>query len=350
MSARKDSEILDETAKIEAEAAAWAGLTDRGLTAHQEEEFAQWLNADPRHATAYTSFSEAWTAFDALADFQEAEPAVSVPARSGRKWTWGLAAAAAVAIGLTFWVVRREPLSFAETVQTEVGGLQTLDLPDGSVVQLNTATEVEVAYTPLERRIRLRHGEAHFTVAKNPNRPFLVTAGQLTVRAVGTAFNIRIDPTKVEILVTDGKVRVGEVATDTNVTMPARSSLEKSGPNEPTFLTMGERFILTTPRTVSSVVPAPSVVHVASPDIDRALAWQSKRLIFTESTLAEAVAEFNRYNKHQLVIVDPRLADQLFGGTFEPGGYEVFVRLLEKSFGVTAETQGDRTLLRLKSP
>ncbi len=81
-------------------------------------------------------------------------------------------------------------------------------LEDGSVVELNALTKLDVQYTPTERRVRLVRGEAYFIVAKNPQRPFRVSANQVTVQAVGTAFSVGLDPKELSVLVTEGKVRV----------------------------------------------------------------------------------------------------------------------------------------------
>src|SRR5581483_9214616 len=93
---------------------------------------------------------------------------------------------------------------------TAAGGYERQTLADGSVVELNGNTQVQVAYSPAERRVRLVQGEAHFTVAKNKRRPFWVEAQGVSVRAVGTAFNVRLDPQRVDVLVTEGRVPVAQ--------------------------------------------------------------------------------------------------------------------------------------------
>ena len=250
-----------------------------------------------------------------------------------------LAAAAGVAVGFFIW---QTPTSypapdFTLTASTEVGAMRKLPLPDGSVVQLNTDSAITVQFTRTERRVQLVRGEAHFQVAKNPACPFIVNAGTVNVRAVGTAFDVRRRPEAVEVLVTEGKVRV-------NDSIGGQSRLPASATNaDDSLLVAGERAYIF---TGASAAPA-KVVAVAPVEIGQVLAWQSRRLEFVATPLAEMVEEFNRYNRHKLVIADPRLATRRFGGTFPAGDYEEFVRLLESDFDVVAERDQNEIRLRL---
>lgn len=345
------AETFVNTPAIDATAADWLARRGRGLTAEEQAALVQWLQADPCHARAFASLERTWHSLERLKElgFQERHrleadlPAAPIRPRRPTVLIFRAALAAAAAFALAYagwWRPARATAPFAEMAVTETGGQRKLNLPDGSSVYLNTDTVVEVAYTATERRVRLRRGEAQFSVAKNPPRPFVVEVAGVDIRAVGTAFNVRLRPGSVEVIVTEGKVRVAD-------TQKGASLLTvKTSAGEP-LLVAGERVLIGV--TASSPVPE-AAVPVSPPEIERALAWQERRLIFDGTPLAEVVAEFNRYNRHKLVIADVRLHERQFGGTFAVGNQEAFVRLLESRFGITAERADDETRLHLTEP
>jgi transmembrane sensor len=330
---------------IEAAAAAWLSLRDRGMNADETAEFVRWLQQDAQHAAVFAELDRTWKDFDRLAAVPAAdapEPdgdllAPRVRSRRHRTLTWtAFGAAAAAAIVLLSAIHFRAP---RHTAETAVGAFQKLDLPDGSVAQLNTDSAIDMTFTAAERRVRVVRGEVYFSVTKDPARPFIVTAGPVAVRAVGTAFNVRQRVTAVEVLVTEGRVRVDGAR-------QGRSLLAPPDPAEELpLLVAGQRAIVAVPARASGAAPAPAVVTKISPlEVQRALAWQERRLEFDGAPLTEVVAEFNRYNRRQLMISDAHLAAKHFSGTFRADGYEAFVRLLEDDFGV-AVTRGEREIV-----
>ncbi|MBK8857454.1 MAG: FecR domain-containing protein [Opitutaceae bacterium] len=277
-------------------AAEWVLRLQQGVTAEEEAQFAAWLQEDPRHAEVFAEMDETAGLLDKL--LLPAAPMVVPNARPRRYW-WlavpGLAAAVLVLGFIFWWQPYHAP--FAESAATEVGALRRLELPDGSVVHLNTASAVDVRYSGSERRVRLSAGEAFFEVAKNRIRPFYVEAGGVTVRAVGTAFNVRLNFSDVTVVVTEGKVRVDEAQGPVPV-------LPRVSRPDDLFLVAGERAVI--PRLVAEVAPAaPQVVAVAADDLARTVAWTEHRLQFSGTPLPEILAEFNRYNQRQLVLGDP---------------------------------------------
>ncbi len=334
---------------IEATAAAWLSLRDRGMSAAETAEFVRWLQQDPRHATVFDELNRVWQDFDRLGSVPA--PGAANPAPEGdllaprfrprahpRQLWPALGVAAAAAILLLGAIFLRGPRHAAETA---IGAFQKLDLPDGSVAQLNTDTAIDTTFTATERRVRILRGEVHFTVTKDPARPFIVTVGQVAVRAVGTAFNVRQRGTEVEVLVTEGRVRLDR---STN----GESLLAASSPaEEPPLLVAGERATVIQP--ASTAAPAPivaTVQKVSDPEVQRALAWQERRLEFDSVPFDEVVREFNRYNQRKLVIGDAHLAARRFSGTFRADGYDALARLLEKDFGVTVVRTGGEIVLR----
>ena len=330
-------------AAIEGAAIAWLTERDDGFSPAREREFAQWLRTDPRHAATVARLeqtlgllgelpafrSEINTAFDRAALVVAFPPATAeqptlapAPRRWSRTFAWaGLAAALALGSFLG-WHALRPPATIHYT--TTVAGYERARLDDGSTLELNAASAARVQFTAAERRVELTNGEAHFAVAHDTARPFIVNAGGIAVRAVGTAFNVRYtDAGAIEVTVTEGKVRVGQSG-------PASSSAE-SAP----LVSAGQRMVL--PRHA----PPPTVEQVDPAALRAALAWQSRLADFAEAPLADVIARFNARSRIQLLIADETLADRRIGGTFALDEAEAFVRLLERDGEIVGERRGE---------
>lgn len=333
---------------IAEQAAEWFGRCELGLTPEQELAFRQWLEADPRHGEALRDMDDTWDALDRL----KASPVFATFAPRGawrRRWGFpALMAAAAVAFLLLWPGMAPRPENYQRTVATEADGLRRLELPDGSVVHLNASSRITLHFAAGERRVLLQAGEAHFAVARDAARPFVVTAGDVAVRAVGTAFNVRRESGGVEVLVTEGRVALAD-ATRGGSLLPVAPA---AAPDRPApaatpggeVLLAGQRALV--PAAVAATPRAATIAAVAPDEMQTALAWRERQLDFDLTPLAEVAAAFNRCNDHQLVIADDALGRELFGGTFRADKYDVFVQLLEQRFGVTAERSADRTILR----
>ncbi len=326
-------------------AAEWLVRRDRGLTPAEQDDFLQWLAADPRHGEALARQQATWRELDLLSDWRpehapEPNPALLAPprraARRPFRWLVPVALASAAAVVAVFFFHRdarsHSPI-VAEKIAVAIGYEQRF-LDDGSLLELNRGASVVVAYTAAERRVLLLSGEARFTVAKNPTRPFVVSAAGVETRAIGTAFNVRLASGSVEVLVTEGRVQVAP-SSPTPAPLP--------------MLGVGEK--LTVPLendpNLNSSPAALVPVAVGAEEIARALAWQPRLLQFSSAPLAEVVAEFNRYNTLQLALADPALAAFPVTTSFRSDNAEGFVRLLEVTAGVQAERRGDTISLRL---
>ena len=340
-------------------AAEWVVRRDRGLSLAEKRALAEWENADERHRTELRRIDEAWTGLEAI----RAQPylnAMSVAivararaARSRRRritiLSGALAAAAALAIGFDGWrrwqrPVEMRPVIVSESVRVLDSSLRRLDLPDGSVAELNGTSRIEVNFTATERRLRLTEGEAHFIVAKNPERPFYVSAGSVTVRAVGTAFNVRLASAAIEVLVTEGRVQLEHAAQLSSVVAPVAPAGATPAPAGvatppapvPAPLIAGQRAIID--RTVATATaPAVEINEIGRAEIDEVLGWQTTRLVFSNTPLEEVVAGFNQFNRHQLTIGDPKLRGRTLTGVFRADNLEGFKRLLKASVDVKAE-------------
>ena len=332
--------------EIERRAADWLALREtRALTRAESAAFAAWRAADPRHETAVAELGATWHALDGLRDYPHPAAAPADPeffARP-RRAAWlralPLAAAATIALAAGSWLLSGSirPSAPAPAVAASP---TTLRLDDGSEVELRPGSEVAPQFTVAERRVRLVRGEAHFTVAKNPARPFVVEAGGVAVRAVGTAFNVRLDPaaSAVAVLVTEGTVRVGEPAAVRGAALP--SSLLAA------VLTAGQRTVVAETPSASTAAATPVVETLAPAEIDRELAWQAGRLVFDATPLAEVIARFARHGGPRLVLADPALAALPISGRFRAANAEGFLELLESGFGVAVERRAGEFVLR----
>jgi transmembrane sensor len=336
---------------IEARAAAWMAQRDEGLTPSERREFKRWQESDPRHGAAVARLGSTWSLLHGAHELRPeivARPdrdLLAPPRRSPPRFVWpALAAAAAIAVLVTsvaLWSLERDRMLSTLRVTTQqyttpAGGYERVTLADGSIVELNASTELNVSYTPTDRRVRLARGEAHFTVAKNKHRPFWVEAGGMKVRAVGTAFNVRLGQTQVEVLVTEGRVRVDHAAAASTL-IPAvnRGAAAELG--------AGERAEI-----LISGHEAASIQRLSEENMRRVLAWRyGPRLDFTNTPLAQVVDQFNRRNHVQLELGDTALGTEPVGGSFQAENVEAFVQLLTTERDIVAERVGaDRIVLR----
>jgi transmembrane sensor len=224
-------------------------------------------------------------------------------------------------------------LALIREASTQVGERSLLVLADGSKVTLNTASAVRADYSGHDRRLTLLRGEAFFDVAKDPNRPFVVTAGSRQVIAVGTAFNVRLQDRGVRVTLVEGKVRVTR-------SRPADSGagvLESPGP----------AVILVAGSALVAEANAPD--RVERLDADRATSWRNGKLVFDGERLADVVAEMNRYSHKTLEITDPTLEDRKVSGVFEPTEGHAFAKALE-TYGIAKVTRETATHIVLGSP
>jgi len=370
---------------VAATAAEWVMRLDRGLSPAEQDEYLHWLAADARHGEAMARYRRTWEAFDRLAGLQASVEAVPDPDllrprdRSARRWlgwvTVPLAAAAALAV--IHWTrepaaTPRPPVSSPAVAESlQLTPIKERTLVDGSTIRLNRGAQVAVEFSPAERRVRLERGEAAFEVAKDAARPFVVVAGGVAVRAVGTAFNVRLDSIAVEVLVTAGLVSVapgegqrttehgaltmdhGPQTTDhrapttdrgerTKATEPLTSDLRSltsdfQPPTSGTLVSAGQRVVV----SLATAGESPRVSTPSPEELVRRLAWQPRLLTFSDEPLAVILEAFNRHNPVTLRIDDPALQELRLSARFRSDNVPGFLRLLESEFRVRAQPEGD---------
>lgn len=346
---------MDRRREIEERAADWLARRDSDAWSEIEQaELSAWLASSTAHMVEFLRLEAAWEEANRLKAmgsgvppglipnlqqwstspfFRHAPPTASstpspgaldgasVPAvksRARRLLTYSLAASLLLALCALVW---RQVIFDEKRYATPVGGIASLPMEDGSKITLSSNSEVRIAITPEQRRVELEAGEAFFEVAKDRERPFVVEAGDRRIVAVGTKFSVRRDRDDVRIIVTEGVVRIEREAT------------------KDIFVAAGT---LAQARTEATIVQ-----QKPTPQLEEALSWRFGYVVFHETPLAEAVAEFNRYNSRRIIIEDPALASIPVSGNFRATNVDAFVRLLQEGFAIGARDHGDEVVLSI---
>ena len=327
--------------RINQEACAWiARLHDAEPSAEDLAALRDWMRQSPRHKAELRRMAKRWDELNVLTEL--AVPVEAPSLRRIGKTSFFLAfagrfgplvaisaAAALIVVGL-LW----QPFSFmnggaqsAPTYVTAIGERRLVTLPDGSTALLNTNSQLRVDYSGEYRNMYLIQGEAHFDVSHNPEQAFRVFAGNGLVRAVGTAFSVRLKEKLVEVTVTEGSVAIKAVPDALDSATDAADEAE-----EPAVVKAGQSAVFD--QVIESVG---SVETIGSSGISRKLAWQKGQLRFSNDPLEEVVEEVSRYTPLSIVITDAELRDLRIGGLFEAGETEKMFGALEGVFGVRVE-------------
>jgi transmembrane sensor len=333
-------------------AAEWdVRLRSHSCTDADRDAFKKWRDTDPCHSEAFERLQIALSTLRHAADHPELRALrelakVSETRSSGSRWlAWSslVAGLAAVAIVVANYPDRSPlapssivsspvpaPSRSAEqgvTLRTGPSEMTTTALPDGSSVTLNASTQIDSQWLASERRIRLVSGQALFRVAKDPTRPFVVTVGDRTVTALGTAFDIRMDADKVQVTLLEGRVVVRGMG------RAVRQPPLELRPNQQLVAIDGDLPI------------------VRAVDVSRTTAWAEGQIYFTDQALPDAVAEMNRYSARHIVIADPSLSQFRINGMFRAGNQDGFVDALTSYYPIDSQRdeQGRIVLLARRS-
>ncbi len=336
-----------EEKRIDSEAAAWVAKRLKGFTPEEQDAFFEWLAANARHGEWYATHMRTWKGLDLLAQWKpehsdKPNQDLLKYSQARRRWIWLGGLAALLMMSFFLWT------QFEESI-TAFGGSGTRNLvakeyerhalPDGSIVEMNRGAALKVEYNATLRRVELVSSEAHFDVAKNPDRPFVVRVRDIDITAVGTAFNVKLTDESVELLVTEGRVR-----------MSSSEEAEASEDFEPSYVfsedvVAGQMLVA----TIEQRKTPPEVVEVATAQIDSLLSWKPLLLDFNETPLTDVIREFNSRNEVQLQVVDDALGRIPIVASFRTANVEHLVEILEMSLGVKASRINDRLIeLRLE--
>lgn len=309
--------------KIDDEALDWVVRQSGDMFSDADRTaFEAWYDAHPRHQGAYLRAQAIWHSLDKATvqsnlrpDVQSARPKQSAVSR--RAVIGGIAAAAATVAGLSVLTLTNRSKT---EIQTALGEMRKVPLSDRSVASLNSDSHLRVEMTSNLRRIVLVQGEALFEVAKDPKKPFVVEAGNVRVRAVGTAFSVRRKASGAEVLVTEGVVEVWNQGA------------------APRRLSAGHGAFVPDAKQEITVSAQPE-------EITRKLAWREGKIILQNQTLEAAVEEFNRYNRIKIFIEDPAIRNERLVGQYRLDQPEDFADTVRELMDVPVKVEPERIRL-----
>ena len=365
---------------INQEACEWiAKMHDADLSVEQAEQLRQWMAQSHAHKQELKRMAQRWDELNVLTELAvplvpDAIAANNSPrspvAASGffetlsNTFNGSVLASAAVlvlVVGLALTLLPGNPIVNTQTYTTAIGEQRKVILSDSSVVQLNTNSVVVVSYTASERGIHLQQGEAYFTVSHNPQKPFLVRAGNGIVRAVGTAFSVRLYEHSVDVIVTEGRVALNKAGAALSASSTTPSSSKPPGVSsstateqseflssrvdlaqriaEPAYLDAGQGAIFDTATDSIELVEA-----LDTEALKRKLSWRNGLIRFAGVPLEEVVAEISRYTPLKIMIRESELKTLRIGGLFKVGETQKMFDVLETGFGVYAHQIDSNTV------
>lgn len=303
------------------DAARWfVRLQEPAVSADEQQRFDAWLNQHPQHRDEFQLLQGLWTAADLLPAPRLKALAETRPARRERRPLLRYAVAAsvlAVALGLGLFSGLNHPGSYSAEFSTVLGERKHVALPDGSVIDLNSRSRLQVHYEEDRRLIELSEGEAMFSVEHDSSRPFVVEAGSGKITVTGTRFDVRRDVTQTRVAVEQGTVKVqGHDAPD----------------NEFINLTAG----LGTHVDAQGKVAAAYAVNPAE-----LTAWRGGKLVFNNARLSEVAAEVSRYREQPLTVSNPGVANLRLTSVFKSDNTDALLKALPNILPVAIRTLAD---------
>jgi transmembrane sensor len=317
---------------IDHEASIWlVRLDDGNLSDESRKELKHWLSSDSRHSIALKAMTSIW---DDMDEVLVTNDRVNLP-KNVILWPILkpifepiLIAASISFIAIFIWFAMPVDVQKNSYV-TLVGQQLDATFDDGSVIQLNTNSHIETEFTDEKRIVKLIKGEALFDVAHDPNRPFIVYAGDRLVQAIGTQFVVHLESENIQVTVTDGKVKMSKVPL--NKTLKDIKSLNNTTiQKDDVYIIKGEKVIVGSDHT-------PKISLINSENMLRELSWLDGKLIFDNEELFDVIEEINRYIDIKIVLKDPSLHKTPISGRFDLADSEALIEAIELSFNMKSQ-------------
>jgi len=332
---------------VSEQAAEWLVAFDDGeMDVAEKQQFLLWLKQSPAHIKEFLQLSAMHVELSQNDEIQKSiadlvvaatsevveispptsprspshdEATLTLTRRSSLRWL-GIAATVVLAVSTATWVwVGQGGLESGQLYRTELGEQRSIALDDGSMITLNTLSELRVTFTEQSREVALLSGEALFDVAKDAARPFTVDAGSMQLTVVGTRFNVYRQREQTVLTVVEGKVEVAAVP------MIPISAAEQPGTATLTAIA-GDQ--------VAVDKSGSGVTRATLPTAEATTAWTERKLIFQNRPLADVAEEFNRYNHRPLIVDDAELATRPITGVFNAHDAELLGTFLDNQPGI----------------
>ena len=324
---------------------------DNSLSKQQQAEFSLWINDNPQHSSEFFELCEIWDGVPVEQVHKLLAQHISVKQPTSTiKSIYALCGLFVITI--LAWMITSPPTQeyLSNGVYlTNIGEQSQQALQDGSVIHLNTNSRVQVEYTDNARNVWLTYGEAHFEVAKNPDKPFRVYAAGGRVQAVGTAFTIKINDNLLDVLVTEGRIAV---ATGAKKHIPALSDKKKTDVDANQIeqvltkigeLDAGQSIKIANQYNIGSADDdlAPSIQTLDQSEVIRRQAWRSGLLLFDGQTMSEFIEEISRFTHVSFIIDDPSVAAMKIGGRYKLDKLDQVLTALEENFDIDVSQVGN---------
>ncbi len=345
------TETSNDLKSVQEHANLWITRLDKGLSSAEKQQLIAWINQDKAHYAALQKMSFLWSDITTKHELSglftpDAEK------KPHRDYVMkGCLAAGLVSVALltanlandvsNIWLTPQhnatQHLAY-QKYSSGYGEQKQITLDDGSHVELNTNTIIEVAYNKLQRKITLIRGEARFDVAKDKNRPFTVISGQNSFTALGTIFNVqRENSSSAELLVKEGSVLVAKANTPVKRLLNAISSSKKpSVQNLPNIISAGEKIAIA--NNISAAKQS-----LSTQEVKQELAWQQGILIFDGEPLKQVLKEVQRYNAIKFMPLDQNMAKLKVSGYFKTNDLHALLQSLQYNFAIDAKEVAHKT-------
>ncbi len=342
-----DNEMKDE-------ASAWLAKLDRGLTSEEESALKTWLSQSTSHREYFVKLAKQWDLLSVLSQLADIVPYNKQKTSYDFKH-YLLAASVTFLVILSMTTLNIDNIFsnsvtannavsktiFTETYQTVVGEKSIVHLPDSSILTLNTDSIVEVKYTSNKRELFLKKGELFIDVAHNKQRELVVTAGEKSFVAVGTAFNVSyLVKSALELIVTEGKVVIankGDIASTDHFT----AKIANGNTKQPIGVIAGEKVVLeSTGKLLAKDIKKTNIMN----SIDSSLSWREGKLIFKGETLEKVIAEVSRYSNIKIDLEGEEIKKVKIGGRFRTGDVDGLLNILTEHFDIETSRTSDSSI------
>ncbi|MBE0457455.1 FecR domain-containing protein [Pseudoalteromonas sp. KG3] len=335
---------------IQAKASRWISAMDRGLSAQERHEFQLWVQENKAHQDAVFELAQIWDELSVLNELSSLFPnkhGINKPVQRTANFSIAASVFAALLIASFMFIAiehwpsaPHEQAKYSKIYRTKVGEQATFVLPDSTIVQLNTNSLLEVAYTNNRRQLILSRGEGRFNVAKDAARPFTVMAGDKSFTALGTVFNVqRNAASDLELVVTEGKVMI----TDPSVAVNADDFVQLQNASNDTakVKNINASIVISGEKALIKESITKPITRLTQDDVQRDLAWQQGMLIFNGEPLSDALQEVSRYTATRFELADPSLASLKVAGVFKAGDIVGLLDSLRLNLAIEHERLGE---------